>query len=79
MVLKPSTPPVPIMVDKAKTDYEEKLSEVNLLRSQMMDHLARFQGATFQMVKARARYVRLARKAGLDVPIPTWWEKGIGQ
>jgi len=70
---------LPPLVEKAKADYEAELAVVNKLRSEMMDHLARFQSATFKMVKARSRYVARARKAGIEVPVPTWWEKGIGQ
>jgi hypothetical protein len=66
-------------VDTAKVDYEEQLGSVNKLRGDMMDMLSRYQSAVFLLVKKRAHYVRLAKKAGIDVPKPTWWEKGIGQ
>lgn len=67
-VAAPKRAALPPNVEEAKTKYETELAAVNTLRSEMMDSLAKFQSATFKMIKARSTYVVRARKAGIEVP-----------
>jgi hypothetical protein len=66
---------LPSLVASAKTTYEAELATVNGLRNQLMSTLEQYQRACFQLMKARARYVRLSRKEGLEVPGTPWWER----
>jgi hypothetical protein len=66
---------LPPLVAKAKLAYEEELKTVNGLRQILMTTLEQYQRSVFTLMKARSRYVRLSKKAGLEVPGTPWWEK----
>jgi hypothetical protein len=63
-------------LDLAKSNYEAQLDNVNSLRNQMYSLMHEYQRACYALVKKRARYISLAKKAGETLPRETWWEKG---
>jgi len=69
--------PLPPLVAKAKLAYDAELSELNDLRNTLNRTMEAYQRGAFKVMRARARYVRLAKKYEVEAPGTPWWEKEV--
>jgi hypothetical protein len=73
-VAAPKRAALPPEVERARAVYEAELDIVNSLRHQLTTTMEEYTRAMPVMLKTRARYVRLAKAAGVEVT-QTWWER----